>query len=223
VRPAVLEVPPVIDGPEEAPPATSQRECAPPRAVRPPVVTPLSPERYKVQVTISKETYDRLRRVQDLMRHTIPNGDPSAIFDRAVSLLLSELERTKLAAAKRPRTTAATSTVSRQIPAAVKRGVWTRDGGRCAFVGNKGRCTETGFLEFHHLVPYAGGGETSVENLELRCRPHNAYEAEGYFSAEGPLFVRERPSHRWTGSRLVPERAVSSGLAAPNSASDRPS
>ena len=29
---------------------------------------------------------------------------------------------------------------SRRIPAAVKREVWKRDGGRCAFVGSKGRC-----------------------------------------------------------------------------------
>jgi 5-methylcytosine-specific restriction endonuclease McrA len=88
--------------------------------------------------------------------------------------------------------------VSRHIPAAVKRSVWNRDGGWCAFVGNNGRCTETGFLEFHHIMPYADGGETSVENLELRCRPHNAYEAEKYFGGEVPLFTRERPSHEWT-------------------------
>jgi hypothetical protein len=131
------------------------------------------------------------------MRHTIPNGDPSAIFDRALTVLLSELERKKLASAMRPRTTAAVSTVSRHIPAAVKRDVWARDGGQCAFVGHNGRCTETGFLEFHHVKPYADGGETSVENLELRCRPHNAYEAKKYFGAEWPLFARERPDDQW--------------------------
>jgi 5-methylcytosine-specific restriction endonuclease McrA len=130
--------------------------------------------------------------VQDLMRHSIPNGDLAAIFDRALTVLLSELERTKLAAAKRPRTTAAASTMSRHIPATVKRTVWARDDGRCAFVGTTGRCTETGFLEFHHVVPFADGGETSVEKLELRCRPHNRYEAERHFAAAGPLFVRER-------------------------------
>ena len=156
------------------------------------------------QFTVSKETHDKLRRVQDLMRHTIPDGDPSAIFDRALTVLLSELERRKLAAATRPRAAEAASTVSRHVPAAVKRAVWTRDGGRCAFIGNKGRCTETGFLEFHHVMPYADGGETSVENLELRCRPHNAYEAEKYFIAEGPLFVREGRSHDWKASELAP-------------------
>jgi hypothetical protein len=160
--PLVTEVPPVIERPKEGESATSPREFASPPAVRRPVVRPLSPERYKVQFTISKETHDKLRRAQDLMRHTISNGDPSAIFDRALTVLLSELERTKLAAAKRPRTTSAASTVSRHIPAAVKRAVWTRDGGRCAFVGNNDRCTETGFLEFHHIVP-------SVQRRRCSC------------------------------------------------------
>ena len=61
-------------------------------------LTPLAPERYKVQFTVSRETFDKLRRAQDLLRHVIPNGDPAAIFDRALTLLLAELERAKLAA-----------------------------------------------------------------------------------------------------------------------------
>jgi hypothetical protein len=178
-------------------------------AARPPVIGPLAPERYKVQFTVTKGTYDKLRRVQDLMRHRIPNGDPAAIFDRALTALLSELERAKLAAADRPRATRPPSTSSRHVPAAVRRAVWARDGGRCAFVGRNGRCRETGFLEFHHVTPYAAGGETSVENLELRCRAHNAYEAEKYFGAGAPLFVRERCSAGWATAELVPERAAS--------------
>ncbi len=77
---------------------------------------------------------------------------------------------------------------SRHIPAAVRREVWARDGGQCAFVGTNGRCIERGFVEFHHVVPYAAGGQTTAENLELRCRSHNVYEAKLYF---GPPLVRE--------------------------------
>jgi hypothetical protein len=44
-------------------------------------------------------------------------------------------------------------------------------------VGTHGRCSERGFLEFHHVIPFADGGETSVANLELRCRAHNQHEA----------------------------------------------
>ena len=115
------------------------------------------------------------------------------IIERALSLLVEHLERVKFAKVRRPRTgsTAASSSRglsasasaggSRYIPAAMRRHVWTRDEGRCAFVGTLGRCTETGCLEFHHIVPFARGGSTCVENLALRCRAHNVYESDQTF------------------------------------------
>lgn len=129
--------------------------------------------------------------MQDLLRHSVPDGDPAEIFDRALALLLEHLERTKLAAARRPRPQQSAGTGSRHIPAAVKREVWTRDGGQCAFVGTQGRCTETGFLEFHHVAPYAAGGAATGSNIELRCRAHNVYEAELFFGTDEPALVRE--------------------------------
>ena len=164
---------------------------APPRVL----VAPLAPERYKVQFTVSRDTHDKLRRVQDLLRHQIPSGDPAAIFDRALTMLLEELERKRLAVTARPRAVKPTDTHGRHVPAAVRRAVWTRDGGRCRFEGAVGRCTETGLLEFHHVVPYASRGPTTAENLELRCAAHNRYEAERYFG----LFVREVRSE-WSDS-----------------------
>ena len=71
---------------------------------------------------------------------------------------------------------------SRHIPAAVKRAVWQRDKGRCAFLGRTGkRCSATGRLEFHHVHAYAMGGPATVENIALRCRTHNAYEGVAMF------------------------------------------
>ena len=92
------------------------------------------------------------------------------------------------------------------MPAAVRREVWTRDEGRCAFVGEKGRCTETGFLEFHHLEPFALGGPTTVENLALRCRRHNTYEATLSFGEREAPVVREY-ARGW--GELGPDRASS--------------
>ena len=166
-------------------------DLSPPPAARPAVVAPIAPERYKVQFTMSRETHDKLRRAQDLLRHAISDGDPAAIFDRALALLISDLERAKLAATDRPRTSRPTTAGSRHIPAAVRRDVWKRDGGQCAFVGTHGRCSERGFLEFHHLEPYAIGGAAVVENVALRCRAHNVYEAERYFGDRLPLLLRE--------------------------------
>lgn len=179
VRPEV-ETAPVCAVPPETPAPS-----------RPAVVQPLAPERYKVQFTISSDTREKLRRVQDLMRHTIPNGDVAAIFDRALTLLLEDLQKRKVAATERPRKSCPTGRSSRHIPASVKRHVWKRDQGRCAYVGSHGRCNETGFLEFHHVRPYAAGGIAVVENIALRCRAHNAYEAELFFGESKSSVVRE--------------------------------
>lgn len=52
------------------------------------------------------------------------------------------------------------------------------------FEGPKGRCAERDFLEFHHVRPFAEGGASTVDNIELRCRAHNAYEAVVYFGEQ---------------------------------------
>jgi hypothetical protein len=146
--------------------------------------TPLAPERYKLQFTISRDTHDKLRRVQALARHAIPSGDPAEIFDRALTLLLQDLERRRCAAVLSPRAARETVGGSRHIPASVKRSVWRRDEGRCAHIGREGRCTERGFLEYHHVRPHAVGGAATTANIELRCRAHNAYEASLFFVPE---------------------------------------
>jgi len=166
-----------------------------------PLVRPLAPERYKVQFTVGRDTHDKLRRAQDLLRHAIPDGDPAAIFDRALSALLEQLERSKLGAARAPRPSHPPAEGSRHIPAAVRRAVWKRDEGRCAFEGPEGRCGDTGFLEFHHLVPFARGGRATADNIQLRCRAHNQYHAVEEF---GALFVREAaPAYVVNSTRLV--------------------
>jgi hypothetical protein len=181
----------VVDRCADSAPSQVAPSPVPTSPKRPAEVKPLAPERYRIQFTVGRETYEQLRCVQDLLRHSIPNGDPAAIFERALELLLADLLKRKLAATDRPRLSRTPVPTSRHIPAAVKREVWRRDGGQCAFKGEQGRCTETGFLEFHHVVPFAEGGETTDANLELRCRAHNAYEAEQWFGSHQPSLLRE--------------------------------
>lgn len=45
------------------------------------------------------------------------------------------------------------------------------------------RCGERAFVEFHHVIPVAAGGRPTIDNIQLRCRVHNALEAELYFGA----------------------------------------
>ncbi len=190
---------PTLASPQPAPPISSP---PPPITARRPIIETTSPERYRVQFTIGRESHDKLRRLQALLRREIPDGDPAAIFDRALTLLLEKVEKTKLGAAAKPRPRAIRPGADRQLrtpvvpsrdlPRDVKRGTWRRDGGQCAFVSGDGhRCTERTFLEFHHIRPYALGGLATVENISLRCRRHNQYEAELVFGPRGASAVRE--------------------------------
>jgi hypothetical protein len=84
---------------------------------------------------------------------------------------------------------------ARYIPSAVRRAVWARDGERCAYVDDRGhRCCETRGLELHHCLAFALGGPSTFDNLEVRCRAHNALAAESDFGrvhmgrARGELF-----------------------------------
>ena len=154
-------------------------------------IAPLAAERYRIQLTVTAETHDKFRRAQALLRHVLPSGDAAAIFDRAITLLVQDLERRRFAETSSPRMQTQSTTGnggSRHIRAAVRREVWRRDQGRCAFVGREGRCREAACLEFHHVEPYAAGGGSTVANLELRCRAHNVYEARLFF---GDSIVRE--------------------------------
>jgi hypothetical protein len=204
---------PVQTGPETVCP----RPTAPTHR---PVVKPLATDRYEIRFTAGAATRDKLKVAQDLLRHAIPSGDIAAIFDRALSELIEAHSRRKMAVVRRPAKARATSAGarpsaenSRNVAAEVKRSVWVRDGGRCAFVSAIGhRCGERAFLEYHHVVPYAVGGEATVANIQLRCRAHNGHEADVFFGTDGrsrgAVGVSERSENyavSWSFSP-VPER-----------------
>jgi hypothetical protein len=65
---------------------------------------------------------------------------------------------------------------SRTIPPAIRRALQKRDGG-CRFPG----CTATRFVDAHHIVHWADGGETAMENLALLCKRHHRLVHEGGF------------------------------------------
>lgn len=158
-------------------------DAKPPRHVHP-AVAPLTYERFKLQITIDSETHSVFREVQDLIRHAVPSGDAAIIVSRALRLMRDDLLRKKAAQVARPRLLegrGVPARSTRHIPAHVRRAVWTRDGGQCAFVGSQGRCSERAFLEYHHVRPYADGGLTEARNIELRCQGHNNFEARQFF------------------------------------------
>jgi hypothetical protein len=135
---------------------------------------------------MSRALLEQARRLVDgeliasVERLAVRERSEAAILDRALSALLTELVRKKFAISGTPRSlrnASEGSGHSRHIPAEVKRAVFLRDRGRCAFVSAAGhRCGERAFLEFHHVHPHAHDGPATVSNIELRCRRHNAHE-----------------------------------------------
>jgi len=180
--------------------------CAPPLAVVAPAdsaparldsarrgrLSPSANGSYEVRLSITPQEHHDLSQATALLGHAVPSGDPALIYARAMKHYLAHLEKRRLgvkrpaSAEPSPRTKSvshaagnANAPRGRGIPKALRRQVWERDGGRCAFVGTDGhRCEATRRLEFDHVVPIAQGGATTADNLRLLCRPHNQFEAE---------------------------------------------
>ncbi len=70
---------------------------------------------------------------------------------------------------------------TRSIPPAIRRALASRDR-CCAFPG----CEQERFVDAHHIVHWADGGETSLDNLMLLCRRHHRLVHEGGVRIEGP-------------------------------------
>ncbi len=68
----------------------------PPRDQRP-RIEPLAAARYKVQFTASEQLVGKLRQAQELLRRQVPDGDPAAICERALDLLIESLMKKRFA------------------------------------------------------------------------------------------------------------------------------
>ena len=157
------------------------------------MLSPLGPERYKVQLTASQALHDKLRQAQDLMRHEIPDGDLGRVLERALDLLIAERLKRRFGTTTKPRSgrdEPAQSSQSRHIPHAVRRAVLARDGARCSYVSAGGkRCEQRGLLELHHEQPFGRGGPATVSNIRVLCRTHNQLLAERDY---GRAFMQRR-------------------------------
>ena len=91
----------------------------------------------------------------------------------------------RVKAPRRSLAEALTTPTSRHIPAAVRRAVHARDGGRCVYKDGHGRrCPALHDLEFHHRIPFGRGGNHDAAGLCLMCRAHNALMAENDYGRE---------------------------------------
>ena len=160
-------------------------------------VEPLDAETCEMHFPVKRSALERLQYLQELLGDVPAAQDIGEIFDQSLEARIQQLEKRMFASTANPRNGCHRSANPRYIPAPVKRLVVKRDGKQCTFVSDAGhRCSAKGRLEFDHILEFARGGESTVDNLRLRCRAHNQYEAERTFGAEFMRHKREAARER---------------------------
>jgi hypothetical protein len=133
----------------------------------------------------SRALRDAIDRAKELLSHKYPFGEMSHVLLEIVQDYLERHDPQKaLNLGNAPKARGRSS-----IPAGIRRAVWARDGGRCAFIGpGVTRCQTRRALELDHRLPRSLGGSDTLENLRLLCRPHNDAERRRVLG-EGELFT----------------------------------
>ncbi len=154
------------------PDGTESQPIAPPRDE----VVPLSAELRRIHMNASKRFMEKVDAARDALSHSNPKASLEEILEVGLDLILERRDRRK-GLVRRPRKDPRPCRAD-AIPAAVKRAVWIRDGGRCAALLPDGSvCGSTFQLEYDHLEEVALGGVATVETTRLACRPHNQRSA----------------------------------------------
>ena len=183
--------------------ATESSDSPPPSPAAP------QPSRFELRATLDRESHDLLQYARSLLGHAIPSGDLALMLRRALTQLVEREEKRLFAACCRTRPRRG-APKGRYVPAEVRREVWLRDGGRCAFTSGSGtRCPSRTRIEFDHVTPVSKGGESTTANLRLCCRAHNQFEAERALGA-GFMAGKREQSRRMRAKRKATTIAGSS-------------
>jgi hypothetical protein len=162
---------------------------------------------YSLRVTVDGAFKQELDQLKSLLAHKIPNGDLGAVLREAVQCALEKhgkrkgaVEPSRKKKNPEPKKESNSGEGRRRaardhIPAEVRRAVWKRDGGRCAWRSADGRvCGSTWKLEIDHIEPVALGGGSRLDDLRLACFNHNQFHADQTFGrAHMEKFRHKRP------------------------------
>jgi len=190
---------------EPAAPASAPADSVPapvpePRAT----IRPVAEDTYSIHVKVDAAFKRELEELKKLLSHKVPNGDLVAVLREAIQCAIQKHGKRKGAVepARKPKSPRPPMPKSGPgardaIPAEVKRRVWERDQGCCAWVGPDGRrCGSTWMLEFDHIDPFALGGPSTFENVRVACKPHNGFHAEQTFGRAHMARFRREPEPR---------------------------
>lgn len=112
----------------------------------------------KVCLWMKEPTLDELKKIQNLKAHSCPD------MDALLTKMCHTLDSLWNPARREGKISASDS---RYLSSGLKAEVWRRDLGKCR------NCGSTRALEFDHIKPFALGGQSKLENLQLLCRNCN--------------------------------------------------
>jgi hypothetical protein len=137
--------------------------------------------------------------LQTLMQSYCEKEDPVRKAERAMTQAMKRaVKRAATRSLNQMATSEMTGEVDQSLPASlessapsrsryrislIEHEVNLRDEGRCTHIEKTGeRCEERRWLEKHHLIPFAEGGEHSAENLVTLCSAHHRmrHRAQGH-------------------------------------------
>jgi hypothetical protein len=159
-------------------PVTQPKESIKPIAVQAPPTplfpeTPPAEERFCLKFSVTKEVYQELEEAKNRLSNSLKQN-------LSLEAVLAKLLEHYLKPKRRER--AIGSSKTRHIPRSVRRAVYERDKGACAYVAPDGRrCGERRYLHFDHVKPFSLGGKTEASNLRLLCAGHNQHLAQKCF------------------------------------------
>jgi hypothetical protein len=162
------------------------------------IVRPVSLDQSRVSVTLSDRTLENLERAKELLG----GKTDDAVLFRALERLLDQIAPERRHARRQARSNrnangasgasfpktpfAKAPRTSRRGPVRERDQVMVDGGGQCSFVADDGtRCAARTFLEVDHVMPWALGGPSTLENQRPLCRTHNVYLATLTFGPWG--------------------------------------
>jgi hypothetical protein len=149
--------------------AQSEDPCPAPRRAE---VVPLDADQRRLHLTVSKRFLAKLAAAADALAHTRPGASEEELLEAGLDLLLARAGK-RHGLVERPRETREPANPA-HVPAAVRRAVYLRDGGKCQYRLASGElCGCTRYLQYDHVPPLALGGRSTVDGVRLACKAHN--------------------------------------------------